>query len=88
MSGPESKIRFAGIRNGERIHEVLISEEDGNHTIEQNGLYIILPDYMPHHERVALKCNRVAERFTYSSETNEQWLSFEELKRLTTGMYK
>ena len=36
-------IETIGVRPGEKIHEVLVSEEEANRTIDRNGYYVILP---------------------------------------------
>lgn len=36
-------IEFTGIRPGEKIHEVLVSEEECFRTVERNGYYVIQP---------------------------------------------
>lgn len=37
------KIKFTGIRPGEKVHEILISDEEKWHTIERRGYYVIQP---------------------------------------------
>jgi len=34
-------IEITGIRPGEKMHEIMISEEEINHTVERNGYYVI-----------------------------------------------
>ena len=36
-------IEMIGIRPGEKLHEILVSEEEAHHTIEREGWYVILP---------------------------------------------
>lgn len=43
MGDREVDIKFIGIRPGEKIHEIMISEEEVYRTIERNGYYVILP---------------------------------------------
>jgi len=43
MGGKEIPIEFTGIRPGEKIHEIMVSEEECFRTIEENGYYVILP---------------------------------------------
>jgi len=35
--------RIVGIRPGEKLHEILVSEEEAHRTIEDDGHYVILP---------------------------------------------
>lgn len=41
--GKEVKIEFTGIRPGEKVHEIMVSEEECFRTIERDGYYVILP---------------------------------------------
>jgi len=43
MIDREVPIEFTGIRPGEKIHEIMVSEEECFRTIEENGYYVILP---------------------------------------------
>jgi UDP-glucose 4-epimerase len=39
----EIEIKVIGIRPGEKIHEILVSEEEANHCVERGNYYAILP---------------------------------------------
>ena len=41
--GPSSKIKFIGVRPGEKIHEEMITESDSDTTYDIGDYYIILP---------------------------------------------
>lgn len=43
MGDRDLPIRFTGIRPGEKIHEIMVSEEECFRTIERNNYYVILP---------------------------------------------
>ncbi len=43
MNQRQVEMKFIGIRPGEKIHEIMISEEEVYRTIERNGYYVILP---------------------------------------------
>jgi FlaA1/EpsC-like NDP-sugar epimerase len=43
IGGRDIKIEIVGIRPGEKIHEILISEEEANHSAERGKYYAILP---------------------------------------------
>lgn len=79
---PGARHRIIGIRPGEKIHEQMIGSEDAPHTYEYAHHYKILPaihgwssDPARNHGGV-----RVAEDFTYSSQTNPDWMSVEQLQ--------
>ena len=65
-----------GVRPGEKIHEVMITEEAGRDTIALEDRYIVEPAFtfwsrQPYIDRGALE---VPESFTYSSDSNDEWL--------------
>jgi FlaA1/EpsC-like NDP-sugar epimerase len=72
-----------GIRPGEKLHEVMITEEDSRTTVEYDDHYIIYPDldWWTKIDNKPGGCN-VEDRFRYSSDTNNEWLSQEDLKNL------
>jgi UDP-N-acetylglucosamine 4,6-dehydratase (inverting) len=81
---PECKLKEVGIREGEKLHEVMITEEDSRTTYEYDDHYIIYPqfdwwDFKRHFKRGGKK---VREEFRYSSDLNDWWLSVEDLRRL------
>jgi len=43
MDEKEVEITFTGIRPGEKVHEIMVSEEECFRTIERDGYYVILP---------------------------------------------
>ena len=80
---PDCRIENIGIRPGEKLHETLITPEEGRHAVEYNGMYVILPNYSWWEERKAYQdCHDLPEDFSYSSDKNNAWLSVEDLKRL------
>jgi FlaA1/EpsC-like NDP-sugar epimerase len=43
MNGRDVPISFTGVRPGEKVHEIMVSEEERFRTIERDGYYVILP---------------------------------------------
>lgn len=77
-----------GIREGEKLHEVMITEEDSPRTYEYEKNYIIYPHYDWWSDKAVVPGGKLVEPgFAYSSGTNKQWLSVEELReRLKTDI--
>jgi UDP-N-acetylglucosamine 4,6-dehydratase len=79
--------RIVGIRPGEKLHEVMVTEDDARSTVELPDRYIIEPvmalwcNYVSHLETYAGEgsARRVPEGFRYASDTNDDWLSGERL---------
>jgi UDP-N-acetylglucosamine 4,6-dehydratase/5-epimerase len=67
--------RVSGIRPGEKLHEALISEDEARKTYDFYTHYCVLPDDYPSGHEAA----PVGEGFSYTSDTNDQWLGVEDL---------
>jgi UDP-N-acetylglucosamine 4,6-dehydratase/5-epimerase len=81
--GPECRIEIVGIRPGEKIHEVMITRDDARRTLEFETFYLICPDFRFFEHRFNNDGGRpLQEDFEYSSGTNTQWLSMEELREM------
>lgn len=65
-----------GIRPGEKLHETMITAEDSRHTIDIGEYYVIKPETFSY---VGPEGPLVPDGFEYSSSTNKDWLSTEEM---------
>jgi UDP-N-acetylglucosamine 4,6-dehydratase len=79
---PDCKIKFIGIRPGEKLHEVLISEEEARHTLEFENFFVIEPEYHWWSKDNWKGKDRLKDGFRYSSDTNSEWLTTEKMKRM------
>jgi len=74
---PKSKLKFIGIRPGEKLHEQMIGLEDSYSTYEYSDYYKILPqinDWAKDKLRIK-KGIKVSEGFIYSSDRNKEWMT-------------
>ncbi|MEC7839935.1 MAG: UDP-N-acetylglucosamine 4,6-dehydratase (inverting) [Chlamydiota bacterium] len=84
---PELPLENTGIREGEKLHEMMVSAEDARHSREYSDHYMIIPESQTHnslHLKNYLKKREgkeLPEGFAYTSETNDTWLESNELKR-------
>lgn len=73
---PSLRHKEVGIRPGEKLHEVMITEDDARMTVELDDRYAICPSNRgwtrDHLDRLGAK--PVAEGFRYSSDLNSEWL--------------
>ncbi len=89
---PGIKMKVTGIRPGEKLHELMIGEDDARHTIEFADCYAIAPQAvmsssMASVERLlAIGGSRVPDGFEFRSDTNKLWLSSDELRKLTADI--
>ena len=81
---PDCKHKIIGIRPGEKIHEVLITEDDARHTLEFNDYFIVEPEFQWWSEKTHISNGgkSVKEGFVYASNLNDKWLTVEELVRM------
>ena len=79
---PGSEIRNVGIRPGEKLHEVLVSEDEARNTAEMDEMYVIQPAHPWWNNINWAHGKALPDGFRYSSDTNGMWLTHEELLEL------
>lgn len=80
---PGCNMPEVGIREGEKLHECMVTREDSLHTYEYEKHYIVYPNYNWWGEKDIISGGkRVEMGFEYSSGTNTQWLSVEDIQKL------
>ncbi|GAB6145289.1 UDP-N-acetylglucosamine 4,6-dehydratase (inverting) [Desulfocicer niacini] len=82
---PGCEQREIGIRAGEKIHEVLINEEEGRRTVKTKNFYIVLPNHPECKSSTMTDCIPMAENFIYSSDINSSWLSAKDLIEMVSN---
>lgn len=82
---PECKIKYIGIRPGEKLHEALTGEDEGRNTISYQDMYVILPVYSWWDRKNYQNGVKLPDNFIYASESNDSWLSVDELQRIVYG---
>jgi len=85
---PDLSHEVVGIRPGEKLHEVMITEDDAVTTVEFSDRYVIEPaiHLWDGESSVSDGSKPVAEGFRYASNTNEDWLDADALRELMTHM--
>lgn len=83
---PNAKIQIVGIRPGEKLHEMMIPEDEARNTLEFDEYFVIQPTFDwwgEFKDKAALGKGKVcAEGFSYTSNNNNNWLSIQEIRRL------
>ncbi len=80
---PDADIDYIGIRAGEKLHEVLISEDEARQTVDLEDMYVVQPAESLWFGRDWEDKGRLLDDgFRYASNTNDQWLNVEEIKRI------
>ena len=83
---PECDIEIVGIRPGEKLHEAMIMEDDARHTVEYDSYYVIQPEFPFWSSKFAEDGKNLPGEFEYTSNTNVDWLTIEELRTLAEEM--
>ena len=79
---PGVPLVHVGIRPGEKLHEEMISQEDSRRTLAREDSYVVQPTMAMWGGRKEIAGQPVPEGFVYSSDTNDEWLSVEEIRSL------
>jgi UDP-N-acetylglucosamine 4,6-dehydratase/5-epimerase len=79
---PGCEVETIGIRPGEKLHEVLVSEDESRQTVETEDMYVIQPSHPWWKSENWVGARPLPEGFRYSSDTNEQWLTRRQLEEL------
>ncbi len=78
---PNCTQKIIGIRPGEKLHEVLLSEDEARHAVEEKTRYVIYPESVTWTETSMPKSN-IQDGFRYASDTNTDWLTPEQLQSM------
>lgn len=79
---PNAEIDIIGIRPGEKLHEMLISEDEARHTIELDSMFVVQPAEATWFGYSWKDKGRVLkEGYYYSSDNNAEWLDIEGIKK-------
>lgn len=83
---PECRLEVVGIRQGEKLHEVLIPKEESRNVLDCGCFYIIKPDYLWFNYVVPFTDYKTVDKdFYYSSDNNTEWLSVSEMEKMING---
>jgi UDP-N-acetylglucosamine 4,6-dehydratase len=79
---PGCEVECIGIRPGEKLHEVLVSEDEARNTVELEDMYVIQPAHAWWSRQNWKNGQPLPEGFRYGSDSNVHWLTSEELQGL------
>src|SRR5579884_143653 len=83
---PDCTIRYIGIRPGEKLHEVMISEDEARQAREFDDMYVVLPLFPWWGDSHWREGRTLPDGFRYASDTNDRWLTESDLRRMSEGI--
>ncbi|MEN6435127.1 MAG: UDP-N-acetylglucosamine 4,6-dehydratase (inverting) [Anaerolineaceae bacterium] len=80
---PEAEVEVIGIRPGEKLHEVLISDDEARTTIELSDMFVVQPPEAPWFGHAWEKQGQtLPDGFRYASDTNPNWMTLEQIQAM------
>jgi UDP-N-acetylglucosamine 4,6-dehydratase len=83
---PDCQIESIGIRPGEKLHEVLVSEDEARYVLQARDMFILQPAHSWWQKANWANATPVPEGFRYGSDTNTQWLTASDLFQMLGGI--
>ncbi len=80
---PNCEVEYIGIRAGEKLREVLVSQDEARQTVEMDNMYVIRPLHSWWQSDNWAEAKSLPDSFSFCSDTNTQWLSIDELRKMT-----
>ncbi|MCK4897563.1 MAG: UDP-N-acetylglucosamine 4,6-dehydratase (inverting) [Anaerolineales bacterium] len=80
---PEADVEIIGIRPGEKLHEVLIHEDEARSTVELDDMFVVQPStelWFGHDWQV--KGHQLPDGFRYASNSNPDWLTIDQIQEM------
>jgi UDP-N-acetylglucosamine 4,6-dehydratase len=79
---PGCDVEYIGIRPGEKLHEVLLSEDEARNAVELDDMYVIQPSHPWWKRANWVHARELPPGFRYTSDSNAEWLTNEQLHEL------
>ena len=79
---PEATKMFTGIRPGEKLHEIMITEDESRHAKEFSDYFVIEPEFSFWKKENTSSGKSLPDNYRYSSDINDKWLTTEQLKQI------
>lgn len=85
---PGAKVNITGIRPGEKLHELLISEDEARNAVELEDMFVVMPPVLLKRKGKLLgrdweaQGKPLPDGFRYGSNTNPEWLTVDQIKNI------
>ncbi|MFG1951441.1 UDP-N-acetylglucosamine 4,6-dehydratase (inverting) [Micromonospora sp. NPDC048830] len=77
---PDATTHEVGIRPGEKLHEEMIAPDDSRRTVRLADRFVVQPTIAGWGYQPPADCEPVPDGFAYQSDSNDEWLSVEQLR--------
>ena len=80
---PDARVNIIGIRPGEKLHEVLISDDESRNTIKLDDMFVVQPaEALWFGHEWEKRGEMLPDDFRYASNTNTEWLNVDQIREL------
>jgi UDP-N-acetylglucosamine 4,6-dehydratase len=80
---PGAELEIVGIRPGEKLHEVLIHEDEARSTVEMEDMFVVQPSTELWFGLEWQKLGKpLPDGYRYASNTNQQWLDIDQIRKM------
>lgn len=84
---PDAEMEAIGIRAGEKLHEVLIHEDEARVTVELDDMFVVQPSEALWFGHAWQEIGQpLAEGFRYASDNNSDWLTLEQIREIVKSI--
>ena len=81
---PDAELTTVGIRPGEKLHEVLLTEDEARNAYDLGDRYVVMPQLTA--PDYSSRGTRLPDGFRYSSDNNEEWLDADGLRAMADSL--
>lgn len=81
---PNAKREIVGLRPGEKMHEILITEHESRNALALGSYFIVLPEITSReglYNKYSKRGKRMEKNFKFTSDTNTAWLTDKDIKK-------
>jgi UDP-N-acetylglucosamine 4,6-dehydratase len=79
---PDARLEIMGIRPGEKLHEVLLTEDEAPHSVELPDVYLIEPQHPFWKVDMKFPGKKLPPNFRFASDINTTWLTMDQLRKM------
>ena len=83
---PNADREVIGIRPGEKINEILLTEDEARHAVGFDDYFIIEPEHSFWQKGRVAGGEPLADGFRYTSDNNDRWLSKDDLHAIMRSL--